>query len=286
MTDNAIGVELSQDMSTEGCYAVVRGDERFHPIHEDPEERQRFLDFFSGLELGQKVRIVEGINRPELLEALRGVHPSEMERHLDNRLAAWIEENERSVQYRDGSLARMRGEQERLTGDEHPFFKEGFRNRLVKELRDPSSRLEPFGDFEASLARLWESSKHVSKSSVERARRSSWPYLTVRKAPEEGRPPEWVRQAWEDVSIPVPPMKDGSRQEPAVHAEASTLDSSGRTPRPVLEVWVDDAILALCADGKRQAAGWWMDHYETFHGNVLQFPAGDCEAHAGPGPDQ
>ncbi len=267
-----ISIGLSRASETEGRYAVVHGAERFHPTHENPDERERFLAFFGELELEDKLRVLEGINRPELIEELTGVHPSQMERVLDDRVARWIEENERLVQYRAGSLTCMErkaheDEESRepfvLTGDEDPSFREGFLDRLVTESRDPALR-NGFTKFEARLANLWESAKGVKGDSLERSRECArvhgWSYLTVIDAPQEGRPPEWVRTAWENVSIPAPRLSDGSIQAPG------TED---------VKVWVDDAILSLMAEGKQDAAWWWIGHYQDFHGNMLLFKAED-----------
>ncbi len=260
--EQSLRIGLSRTMETEGRYVVMSPDGgTFHPTHEDPDERERFLEFFGGLELSDKLTVLEGINRPELTEQLRGTHPSNLERKLDDVVARWIEENERFVQYREGSRARMARDPRMLTGDEDRSFKEGFLDRLAKEVHD--SWLYPdLGEAEARLANLWKSLKNPEASSLERARRSGWSYFTVVATPEEGRPPEWVRTAWEGVSIPMPADLDGNEQD---FRDGYAL------------VWVDDAIPSLMAEGRKDAVWWWIDHYPDFQGQMLAFKVEDVE---------
>jgi hypothetical protein len=273
-TSPEIAIEMSQDMAAQGRYAVVRGEERFHPTHEVAEERERFMGLFRELAFEQKVRIVERIGKEELLDRLYGVPPSQQDRRLDEAMAEWIEENERSYQHRLGYMARANGEQEGLTGDETREFKDGFRRRLIEELHNPILRQPGFDEVEAGMAKIWESAKRLRDSSEAEAQRWPWPYLTVREAPTAGEPPEWVKAAWEGVSIPVPTLKDGSRQR------ATFFDGPGGEQLPAeFRVHVESAIVALLADGKRDAAEWFLDRYEEYHACMLAFEAATVELH-------
>ncbi|MEX2209583.1 MAG: hypothetical protein WD603_01290 [Patescibacteria group bacterium] len=261
-TEPRVSFGISRDTATEGRHAVTSPDGgTFHPTHEDPDERERFLEFFGGLELSDKVAVLDGIGRAELTDQLQGIDPSSYEWRLDEVVARWIEENERFVQYREGSRARMARNPRLLTGDEGRSFKEGFLDRLAKEAHDSWLHTD-LGETEARLADLWRSLKNPEASSLERARRSGWSYFTVVTAPEEGRPPEWVRTAWEGVSIPMAPDRDGDEQD---FRDGHAL------------VWVDDAIPALAAEGKNEAVWWWIDHYPDFQGQMLAFKLEDVE---------
>lgn len=140
--DRHISYAMSDKPETEGMYAVVEKDAKYYPTHEDAGERRRFVEFFRGLDIFQKVYVLQAINLSELLEGLE-IGELEASKVLDARMAGWIINNESSVQYRQGYLARANGELGELTGSEPPFFIEGYYNRMDEEKRDPSLRLNP-----------------------------------------------------------------------------------------------------------------------------------------------